>query len=118
MGIAKINIYVSKKTFVHVVAVRMRIVGREAHVLVQVERMTKREVEPFCLMHSHQHAADGFHGPTRGEAEDQMRVRAQFFGDDARHELRGGLRVWSDDDFHGAELNTKAPKRHEEKVEW
>src|SRR5437667_3019079 len=57
-------------------------------------------------MHLRQQPVNRLHRASGRQAQHQVRIRAQFLGDDPRHQRGSGISVRSNDDFHAAELTT------------
>ena len=86
MRVARVNVHVPEKMFLHVMTVGVRIGRRQAYVFIEVERAAEREIEFLLAMHPHEMAINKFHRLARREAENEVRVRADFFCDDSRDE--------------------------------
>ena len=83
VGVPRVNVHVAEQVVIHVVPVRVRVGGEQADILVEVERAAEGEIELLGLVQADEVAIDAFHGLAGRQAEDELRVGAQFAGDDA-----------------------------------
>ena len=98
--VAPVNVDPAEKMPVHVVAVRMRILGQEADIFVEVKRAAKGEIEPLAPMQFGQMPVNLLHRSAGGQAKRERRLRLQTPCNQARHEQRGLFRRRLNDDFH------------------
>ena len=91
VGVPRVNVHVAEQVVVHVVAVGVRVGGEQADVLVEVEGAAEGEVELLGLVQADEVAIDALHRLAGGQAEDEVRVGAEFAGDDARDQARRRL---------------------------
>ena len=75
--IGKVNIHSTKQMMIHVKAVGVFVLGRDADVFIQVERAAPREVQTFAPLQSDQPVIDTFHRAAGGQPQHQLRFRAQ-----------------------------------------
>lgn len=66
-------------------------------------------------MHRDQIAIDSLHSNTSGEAQNEMRIRAQVVCDNARYKCRGSFFIRLYDDFHRAGVNHECARMNTKK---
>jgi hypothetical protein len=85
------DVHVPKKVLMHEVVIALRMVHRQADVLVEIERRDAREVELLLLMQPHQLLIQPEHGVGLG---------VEQFRDDVRRDFAHLRVVPLNDDFH------------------
>jgi hypothetical protein len=82
--VSGVHVHMVEEVVIHVVAVGIRVGGKKANVFVEVERAAKGEIKMLFLMVADQVTVNAFHGLAGGEAENEVRIGAQFLFDNAR----------------------------------
>ena len=100
VGVPRINVHVAEQVVIHVVAVGVRVGGKQADILVEVERAAEREIKLLSLVHADEVAIDAFHRLAGRQPQNEMRVGAQLAGHNPAHQGRGRFLIRLYDDFH------------------
>ncbi len=100
VGVPRVHIHVAEQVVIHVMPVRIRVGREQADILVQVERAAEREIELLHLVQANEVAIDAFHRLAGRQAEDEVRISAEFAGHDPRDQRRRGFLIRLYDDFH------------------
>lgn len=95
------NVDVLKEVLVHEVMVALRVVGHQAHILVEVEGRHLREVQSFFLVHAGQFLVQTQGARAGGQADHGVRLAVEDAGHfDGRQTTDVVIRL-GNDDFHG-----------------
>ena len=107
MGIVAPDVGAIEQSLVHVMTIRLGVVRRYADIFVEVEAVAAREVHPK----GREPVIERLHHSTRGQTQHEMRLGAHARADQLGDERRGGVRVRSNDDFHGSSTPTSRENR-------
>jgi hypothetical protein len=96
------DVHVVEEVLPHVAVVALRVVGREAQVLVEVEGGDPGEVQSFLPVHPHERVVQAQGSGARGETEDEIGLPPQSARHEPRRPAAQVLVVGGDDDKHDA----------------
>ena len=108
--VPRVHVHMPEQVVVHVIAVGVRVRGEQPDIFIQVEGAAEREIELLLPVQAHQVLIDALHRAAGGQAQNQVRVGAQFAGHDSRHQGGGGFFIGLYDDFHGAQGKRRRPR--------